>query len=187
MPIRIPVAVIPYTQTVPPQSNLTFTEQLWLQLLDWPLIALFVLLLLLAIFRKELAALLARGGITLVWGDKSFTISDLPEELDESFSEMVEEIEDLRNRLSALEDATGKKPAPAEARSGLTEAQEEAVRQRMISDGLEKSRYRWRSIERLAAIGGVTEADALAILRSDRGVRLGTGKSGRQIARLKER
>jgi hypothetical protein len=42
-------------------------------------------------------------------------------------------------------------------------------------------------VERLSHLAGVSEADALEILRSDPNVVLSRGKSGRQIARLKSR
>jgi hypothetical protein len=45
--------------------------------------------------------------------------------------------------------------------------------------------WTWRSIERLAIISGVSEDEALAILRRDANVVFGKGKSGRRIARLK--
>ena len=54
-----------------------------------------------------------------------------------------------------------------------------------IIDALSDENWVWRSIERLAVIGGITEDEALDILRRDSNVILGKGKSGRRIARLK--
>jgi hypothetical protein len=44
---------------------------------------------------------------------------------------------------------------------------------------------RWRSIEKLAIIGGVSESEALDILRRDPNVDLSRGRSGHMIAKLK--
>jgi hypothetical protein len=56
-----------------------------------------------------------------------------------------------------------------------------------MEEALSSGEYLWRSIERLAVIGGVSKSQALDILRADSAVRLGIGKSGRQIARLASR
>jgi hypothetical protein len=53
-----------------------------------------------------------------------------------------------------------------------------------MKEALVSRQYLWRSIERLAAIGVVTQGQAVEILRSDPDVVLGVGTSGRQIARL---
>jgi len=55
---------------------------------------------------------------------------------------------------------------------------------RMI-EALNDEGWKWRSIEKLAIIGGVSEDEALAILRQDANVVFDKGKSGRRIARLK--
>ncbi|HEY3313300.1 MAG TPA: toll/interleukin-1 receptor domain-containing protein [Anaerolineales bacterium] len=57
---------------------------------------------------------------------------------------------------------------------------------RMI-EALNDEKWPWRSVERLAIIGGVSEDDALAILRQDSNVSFGKGKSGRRIAQLKKK
>jgi TIR domain-containing protein len=56
--------------------------------------------------------------------------------------------------------------------------------QRMI-DALAEKGWEWRSIERLAIIGGVSEDEALDILREDPNVVFAKGKSGKRIAKLK--
>src|SRR4029077_13036424 len=57
----------------------------------------------------------------------------------------------------------------------------------IIRSALEKSAYRWRSVETLASIAAIPESLVLDILRSDPDVRLSCGKSARQIAGLKAR
>lgn len=58
---------------------------------------------------------------------------------------------------------------------------------RMI-EALNEEGWTWRSIERLAIIGGVSEDEALEILRRDRNVVFGKGKkSGGRIARLRNK
>jgi hypothetical protein len=60
-----------------------------------------------------------------------------------------------------------------------------AAYDRMI-EALEEEGWTWRSLERLAIIGGVSEEMALQILRQDKNVAFGKGKkSGGRIARLK--
>jgi TIR domain-containing protein len=60
---------------------------------------------------------------------------------------------------------------------------ERAAYQRMIK-ALRDENWIWRSIEKLAAIGGVSEKEAVDILRQDTNVAFGKGKSGRRIAKL---
>ncbi|MEI7695461.1 MAG: toll/interleukin-1 receptor domain-containing protein [Chlorobium sp.] len=57
---------------------------------------------------------------------------------------------------------------------------------RMI-EALNDEGWPWRSIERLAIIGGVSEDKALEILRHDSNVTFGKGKSGQRIAQLKKK
>ncbi len=47
-----------------------------------------------------------------------------------------------------------------------------------MKDGLKDTRYTWRSIESLASKAGVTESEALDILRGDPEIELGRGKTG---------
>jgi hypothetical protein len=68
----------------------------------------------------------------------------------------------------------------------LTSHQWEAAKTR-IREALADGKFLWRSIERLAKIAGITEAQAMEILRGDTQVVLSTGKSGRPIARLAAR
>ncbi len=129
-----------------------------------------------------------RGGITLTWGDKSFEISDLPEQLNETFAPVTDDIEDIRGRIEELEKTINKSKAKASksAPDELNNEQIEAARERMLN-GLENGKFTWRSIERLAKIGNVTEAQASNILRPMSEVTFGRGKSGRTIVKPSSR
>ena len=166
-------------------SGLTFCQQLALQILDWPLFAAVVLIVVLLMFRSKLAGVLERGGFTLVWGNKSLEISELPAELDESFGSVTDDIDEVKERLAVLEDAAGHSSSPPAAGPPLTEDGTADARFR-IREGLASSQYRWRSIPRLASIGGVSEDQALVILGGEEDVVLSRGKSGRAIARLRD-
>jgi hypothetical protein len=56
-----------------------------------------------------------------------------------------------------------------------------------MKEALASGKYRWRSIERLAAIGGVSKSEAMNILGADPEVVFSLGKSGNRIARLVSR
>jgi hypothetical protein len=56
-----------------------------------------------------------------------------------------------------------------------------------LRSALESPKFKWRSIERLAAISGLPESRVLELLYADPSVRVSIGKSGRQIAGLKSR
>lgn len=159
-----------------------------LKLLDWPFLLFIGFGYLIVKFKAEFQKLLLRGGITLTWGDKSFAISDLPEQLNESFATVTDDIEDLKARIANLEkqeiDSTTKpvKALPTD----LTADQIEAARERMLK-GLEDAKYTWRSIDRLATIGNITETQASNILRPMGEVTFSRGKSGRTIVKLKSK
>jgi hypothetical protein len=55
---------------------------------------------------------------------------------------------------------------------------------RRMKDTLSETKYKWRSIERLAIRGGVTEDEALEILGRQKDVVFSKGRSGKRIARL---
>jgi TIR domain-containing protein len=60
---------------------------------------------------------------------------------------------------------------------------ERGAYERMIA-ALNDERWPWRSVERLAIIGGVSEDEALALLRQDSNVIFGKGNRGQRIAQL---
>ncbi len=170
-------------------SSLGFSEQLALQLLDWPIIAVVAVLVMLWFYRKEIGKLLSRGGVALVWGDKTLEISEPPGGLDESFAPVTDDIEQLKERLKVVEEVLARQPTGQWVSSAFSEQQRETVRERMLK-ALKSSAHRWSSIPQLASIGGITEPQAreiLEILSSEATVVLSRGKSGREIARLENR
>lgn len=88
---------------------------------------------------------------------------------------------ELLGEAEASEPQAEKVAKPEEIK--IEDKGEREAYERMIK-ALSEEGWTWRSIERLAVIGGVSEAEALAILRRDANVVFGKGKSGR-IARLR--
>lgn len=56
-----------------------------------------------------------------------------------------------------------------------------------MKNAMRDEKFTWRSIKTLASVGGVSESEALSILRNDPDVVLGSGKSGNRLAKLKKR
>lgn len=162
-----------------------FCKELAIKMLDWPFLLFIGIGILIFIFKSEIAKVISRGGITLVWGDKSFEIAELPEQLNESFAPVADDIEDLKQRLSVLE-KTSTVDQPVNLQASLNEEEIESARQRMLS-ALENEKFRWRSIERLSSISGITVAQASEILRPMQEVVFSRGKSKRTIVRLSSR
>jgi hypothetical protein len=75
---------------------------------------------------------------------------------------------------------------PKAAQPPLKTTTETNPLERMLQ-ALGEEKFRWRSVERLAILGGVSESEALELLRSEPEVVLGRGVSGRRIARLRDR
>lgn len=128
-------------------------------------------------FRNQLRSVLSRGGVTLVWAENSFSISEFPEQLNENFAPVTDDIEELRQRLEYLEKRFSvfapDTPPPEDA----------AVRAIML-EALAEGKYTWRSIERLASIGGISTEKSSEILRPLGVVAFSRGKSGRTIVKL---
>jgi hypothetical protein len=71
-----------------------------------------------------------------------------------------------------------------------TPATDAALKQnalKRMKEALRSGRYTWRSTERLAIIGGISENEALDILRNDSDVLFSKGKAGNRIVKLKNR
>ena len=81
-------------------------------------------------------------------------------------------------------DLTRGSSAGARAPAALT--RDRAIRKRLI-DSLEHHRFRWRTLERLAAEAAVPEDVAADRLRADSNVRFAKGKSGEIIVGLLSR
>ncbi len=145
----------------------------------WPVI----LLLFIATFRGKIS--------TLFESIKRLKFADIEAEFDkrektfaeEEVSPLNDEMDGIVERIKLLELELAqlrKEPITKEV------LDEEAIKSR-IMDALEKGLKRWRSIQRLAVLSGANEDEVLKILRNENSVVLGQGKSGRQIARLKNR
>ena len=160
-----------------------------LKLLDWPFLLVVVLFSCIFIFRKQLISILSRGDILLSWGNSSIRLGDLSDNLDKELDPIREEIEALKQAIEKIQLNSGapkSQQIEPPATSDLSGEQLDDAKSR-IQEALKSGKYRWRSIERLAAIGGVSENQALDILRSDPEVVFSVDKSWRQIARLKSR
>ncbi len=157
------------------------------KVLDWPFL-LFILFLIGAVaFRKEFKTLLGRGDITISWGQgKSIRLHDISEHLDR-------EMDQIRDELNIVKEAVHKFHAnspdyvaeqqPAENLS--PEGKEEALNR--MKDSLRHGDWRWRTLSRLAIISGITENEALTILRGDPDIGLGQDKNCNHIAKLNHR
>jgi hypothetical protein len=85
----------------------------------------------------------------------------------------------LIKRLGEAE--SPKKPESAKVK--IENEHEQSAYERMLK-ALRDEKWTWRSIPKLATKGGVSEDEALRILRNDPNVVFGIGKSGRRIAKL---
>ena len=160
-------------------------EELWHvvlpKLLEWPFLLFVALMSFWYLFRKEIRAILGRGDILLSWGDRSIHLRELSKSLDEELDPIRDDIEELR--LSA---AKNMPPGAVDTSRVVDDDDMERVKTR-VRGALERSKFQWRSIERLAGASGVDEKRVLEIIRADPTIRLSVGKSGRQIAGLRTR
>ncbi|MDZ8257346.1 toll/interleukin-1 receptor domain-containing protein [Nostoc sp. ChiQUE01b] len=56
-----------------------------------------------------------------------------------------------------------------------------------MKEALKSGNAAWRDVEKIAFIGGVTEGEALELLRNDPDIEFGKGKSGNRIVKLRSR
>ena len=163
---------------------------IYLKLLDWPVLGFVLLVILGFLFRRPIGRALSRGDVVISWGEnRSITLSQLSGSLSEELDPLRDELEMVKAAVAALERSAGAGAAPPvepPEQGELTPDQALAARERMRT-ALSSGKYLWRSIERLAIIAAVPESAALDILRADPDVVLGMGKSQRQIARLASR
>jgi hypothetical protein len=71
-------------------------------------------------------------------------------------------------------------------RTPATLTRDRAIRKRLI-ESLRQHRFRWRTLERVAAEGAISPETAADFLRADPDVRFATGKSGELIVGLRSR
>lgn len=183
--------------------------------LDWPFLLFLFLSAFAYFFREQIQGILNRGDIAISWGEgRTIRLRDLSEHVDEDMGEIVGEVENLKEKIEKMEKwVLEREPAREEneepslsesAPSGegisgslsgsdygsspLSPPLDDSARQNALNrmrDELTNGKYRWRTIDRLAVRAGITEAEALGILSSERDVILGQNmKSGSRIARL---
>lgn len=148
--------------------------------LIWPTIVLVFIL----IFRGKI--------LNLFDSLKKLKFSDIEAEFEErekTFAEqevspLNDELDGLIKRIEKLEQASQVKEK--EKSADEPKHDEKAIKNK-ITDALENGPYRWRSIPKLASLSGTTENEVLEILRMDNNVILSMGKSGRRIARMKNK
>ncbi len=153
------------------------------KLLDAPFLIVCALLFFVLWFRKELGSLLSRGDILLSWGERSIRLRELSKSLDEELEPIRDDIKSIQDALRGGAGAAGGSIAPVAA----APTDDRAAAATRIRQQLETSEFKWRSVERLAAASGLSQSQVLEMLRADPAVRLGVGKSGRQIAGLRSR
>ena len=205
-----------------------------LKLLDWPVLLFVCILWIVFRFEKEVRSVLARGGLTLSWGEASLTIAELPEYLDKNFAPLDDTVQTLAERIAGLEKrgarplvdtirfpphlqgfnlkgeggtigeriaGVGRFPrldisvgsgedvdeSAVEEQDDLQDLErKEMVREKMLQ-ALGEEKYRWRSLDRLAVVAGISTAEADALLRGMKEVVRDTGKKGRPLFRLASR
>lgn len=103
---------------------------------------------------------------------------------EEEVSPINDEIDGLISRVKDLEEQNNIKQISQETDAKVLD--ETSIKTRII-EALENSSYKWRSIPKLASIAGVPEEKVLETIRKDMNIVLSKGKSGRQIARMKNK
>jgi hypothetical protein len=108
------------------------------------------------------------------------------DELKKNIEPAKDEIDALKKAMAAVEsklaipDAQRVSPSISAAPSPKVK-QDAAIR---MKQALASGDYTWRSIDRLASLGGLSQTDAMEILRADREVTLGSDSAGRKLAKL---
>jgi hypothetical protein len=180
----------PIIKSLTPVSIQSASHAAWLEivlkLLDWPFVLAVTLIAFVLIFRRQLTALLNRGDIQFSWGDgPSIRLRDLADKIDQ-------ELDPLRDEVEALQQAAPTQASPSTdlkiARDTVpSQSTTRADALRVMKDALANPKFRWRSVDRLAAIAYLSEPDAAELLRSDPEVVFGFGRSKKPVARLKSR
>lgn len=163
-------------------------------LVNWPFLAFLLILLGALYFRGAIADAIRRGGIKVSMGGNEVTIGQAVEQIDdeikqslEDFKSTMEEVRGIRADIDVLKQAVPAATAETFA-THSTQATADAGAWPKMKRALESSQYRWRSIERLAIIVGISDERALGILADhDDEVVLGENGAGKRIARMANR
>lgn len=167
-------------------------------LLSGPFLAFVALFLLIAIFHQPLRQLLARGNLTLSWGDKTISIQEIEENFDQELEAKLDvlsgEIEELRELISESQDNfRAKKSSSNDAVSSQATAVDrikeafsiESKDLATIIYHLGASKFKWRNQHTIAKLTGLSanKIDETARKAPELIVR-GHGKAGNIIFRL---
>ena len=162
-------------------------KEFLLKFLEWPFLLFVFLIVLIIIYRHQIRTILGRGDITISWGEgRSIKLHDISDHLDQELDQIREDIQMLKEALNTLQKGTPGYDEKRVVAKVLSEQERHEAAKRMI-EALEDGKWRWRTIERLSIIAGITESEAIKILRGNHEVVLGQDKSGNQIARLQAR
>ena len=169
------------------------------KLLDWPFLTFVLLASFVGLFFDSLASLIARGEFTIAWSkDQSVKIRNLSAAVSGELSPLQEDIEALKSAVASLQghpnkmaDTEGINAPVSEfissstisaTNTGIVEAQK-----RRLREALDNPKYKWRSVERLAAVAGLSEDEVIGLLLTQDDVRLSRSMTGHQIAGLRSR
>jgi hypothetical protein len=131
------------------------------------------------IFKKKVMGLFERGDIQIGWGEgRHIKLKELSDGIDEEIDPIKDEIQELREQVEKLASKSPVDSTGPSSQQQLDEKRRKAAEAKII-EGLQNTKYRWRSVRRLAAISAVSESDALDILRENSEVVLGVDKSKR--------
>lgn len=157
------------------------------KLLDWPFLLFTLFFISLIVFRKEIRSVLSRGDITVSWGEgRSIRLYDISDHLDKELDQIRDDLDDLKQTVQHLHANEAELVQVKPAAEKLSPNERNAALENMC-EALRDGRWRWRTLERLAQISGITEKEALNILRAASQVQLGQDKNGNHIAKLRDR
>jgi hypothetical protein len=159
----------------------------WLLLLegviDWPFLLFVIIIFCSLFFRQQLGGLLSRGDIAIDWGTGSIRLRELSEKFDQEVDPVREELDALKQAVTALESQTGSRslgdesPAPTASSADETE--------RRLTEALASPKFKWRSIPRLAQMAALSEPAVRDVLGTNPEVVFSADKSGNQLAGLR--
>ncbi len=170
-------------------------------LLSGPFLAFVALIVLLAMFHRPLREVLARGNLTLSWGDKKISIQEIEEnfdrEIESRLDSLASELEDLREQIPSnldrteevrSEDRDGIAPFRTGALHRISEAfQIDSEDLASIIYHLGTSKYKWRNQDTLARRTGLSASVIEDLVRqTPQLIVRGTGRFGNVIFRLTE-
>ena len=157
------------------------------RLLDWPFLLFIVLLLGAVYFRQELRTLLSRGDITISWGEgRSIRLHDISEHLDKEMDQIRDELDILKEEVHKFHSSSSDYVAEQYRAENISQPERDEALS-LMKNSLRHGKWRWRTLERLAIMSGITEQEALVILQGDPEVELGQDKKSHFIAKIKHR